>query len=195
MKKFLLSLFAVMLPLFNYAQEAEVGLDQKIDQAFQPVSDFFSAVIFFEIAGTPFVLLLLVGSAAFFTIYFGFPNIRYFGKAINTVRGKYDDIEGGVEAAETSMTVDGDIRDTIRDESEEGEVSHFQALATAVSEVLSFSGLEAAALDVAFFRAEDPAAARLARVGLRFELPKPEPMAQTPGHAPGLNPDKPPRLR
>ena len=149
MKKFLLSLFAVMLPLFNYAQEAEVGLDQKIDQAFQPVSDFFSKVIFFEIAGTPFVLILLVGSAAFFTIYFGFPNIRYFGKAINTVRGKYDDVEGGVVAAETSMTVDGDIRDTIRDESEEGEVSHFQALATAVSGTVGNGNIAGVALAIA----------------------------------------------
>ena len=113
MKKYLLSMFAVMFPLFNYAQEAEVGLDQKIDQAFQPISDFFSAVIFFEIAGTPFVLLLLVGSAAFFTIYFGFPNIRYFGKAVNTVRGKYDEVEGGHAASETSMTIRNTTREQI----------------------------------------------------------------------------------
>ena len=149
MKKFLLTMFAVMLPLFNYAQEAEVGLDQKIDQAFQPVSDFFSQVIFFEIAGTPFVLILLVGSAAFFTIYFGFPNIRYFGKAVNTVRGKYDDVEGGHEALETSMTIDGDIRDTIRDESQEGEVSHFQALATAVSGTVGNGNIAGVALAIA----------------------------------------------
>ncbi len=38
-------------------------------------------------------LFLLVSSAAFFTIYFGFPNFRYFWRAIQTVRGKYEDIE------------------------------------------------------------------------------------------------------
>ena len=54
---------------------------------------FFSNVIFFQIAGIPFVLILLVFSAAFFTIYFGFPNVRYFWRAIQTVRGKYEDIE------------------------------------------------------------------------------------------------------
>jgi hypothetical protein len=70
-----------------------------------------------------------------------------------------------------------------------------QALARAVSEVLQFSGLEAAALDVGFFRAEDRAAARMARVGLRFDLPGPEPTTQTPGAAPGMDPEKPPRLR
>ncbi|WP_250434013.1 alanine/glycine:cation symporter family protein [Hanstruepera flava] len=179
MKKYLLSIFTLVLPFLTFAQE-EVGLDQKIDQAFQPVSDFFSNVIFFEIAGTPFVLLLLVGSAAFFTIYFGFPNIRYFGKAINTVRGKYEDIEkhGAAElygedgiaqgqdltkvdidehldkveeklAANDDLAIDGDIVDTIRDESSDGEVSHFQALATAVSGTVGNGNIAGVALAIA----------------------------------------------
>jgi hypothetical protein len=67
------------------------------------------------------------------------------------------------------------------------------ALARAVSEVLIFSGLEAAALDVAFFDAFDPVAARLASCGLRFDLPKPPERAPRP--APGSDPDKPPVLR
>ena len=46
------------------------------------------------------------------------------------------------------------------------------ALARAVSEVLRFSGLEAAALDVGFFRASDPVAARLARVSGRRWIPR-----------------------
>jgi AGCS family alanine or glycine:cation symporter len=50
MKKYLLSIFALNLPVLIFAQETtEVGLDEKIDQAFQPVSDFFSNVILFEI--------------------------------------------------------------------------------------------------------------------------------------------------
>lgn len=69
------------------------------------------------------------------------------------------------------------------------------ALARAVAAALTFSGIEAGSLDVGFFRAADPVAARLARVGLRFDLPeapKAEPLA---GTAPGMNPDAPPRLR
>lgn len=69
------------------------------------------------------------------------------------------------------------------------------ALAQAISEVLQFSGLEAAALDVGFFAAHDPVAARLARVGLRFDLPKPEPVKVQEITPPGMDPDKPPRLR
>ena len=149
MKKYLLLLLSILTPFLTFAQNAqEVGIDQKIDQAFQPVSDFFSNLIFFQIAGIPFVLILLVFSALFFTIYFGFPNIRYFGKAINVVRGKYDDIEGhglGDQAA----AVDGDIPDTIRDESKDGEVSHFQALATAVSGTVGNGNIAGVALAIA----------------------------------------------
>lgn len=68
------------------------------------------------------------------------------------------------------------------------------ALARAVSEVLQFSGLEAAMLDVGFFQASDPMCARMSLVGLRFDLPKPK-LPAHPGAAPGRDPDKPPRLR
>lgn len=67
------------------------------------------------------------------------------------------------------------------------------ALARAAREALVFSGLEAGALDVAFFAARDPVAARLARVGLRVELPKFE--AGAAAQAPGSDPERPPRLR
>jgi hypothetical protein len=69
------------------------------------------------------------------------------------------------------------------------------ALAKAASEALTFSGIEAGAMDVGFFAGDDPVAARLAAVGLRFDLPepaKPEPLFQ---EAPGSNPDKPPILK
>lgn len=67
------------------------------------------------------------------------------------------------------------------------------ALARAVAEALTFSGVEAGAIDVTFAAASDPFAARLARVGLRFDLPQPQ-QPQAPG-APGMDPEKPPRLR
>lgn len=152
MKKFLLSLFTLLIPFITFAQETqELGMDQKIDQAFQPISDFFSDTIFFLVwkdPDIPFVLVLLVASAAFFTIYFGFPNVRFFGKAVNTVRGKYDDVEKH-GLGDPAAAVDGDIRDTIRDESQEGEVSHFQALATAVSGTVGNGNIAGVALAIA----------------------------------------------
>ncbi len=156
MKKYLLSLFAMLIPILTFAQEGEeLGLDQKIDQAFAPVSQFFNDLIFFPVYSSdaitiPFVLVLLVGSALFFTIYFGFPNVRFFGKAINVVRGKYDDIDHAVsEPMYGDSTPGGDAIETIRDESKEGEVSHFQALATAVSGTVGNGNIAGVALAIA----------------------------------------------
>lgn len=69
------------------------------------------------------------------------------------------------------------------------------ALAKAVSEALTFSGIDAGALDVGFFAKNDPVAAQLARVGLRFDLPEPEAPTEYVQVAPGSDPEKPPKLR
>ncbi len=129
MKKIQLLFLTFLIPIVSFAQEK--GLDQRIDEAFAPISNFFSKTVFFEIAGYPFVILLLIGSAAFFTVYFGFPNLRYFSTAINVVRGKYDDVEKS----------DSDSND--------GEVSHFQALATAVSGTVGNGNIAGVALAIA----------------------------------------------
>jgi len=69
------------------------------------------------------------------------------------------------------------------------------SLARVVSDALTFSGIEAGSLDVGFFRSSDPITARFAKVGLRFDLPEAPKLEQTPGAAPGMNPDAPPKLR
>lgn len=68
------------------------------------------------------------------------------------------------------------------------------AIAKAVNEALTFSGLEAAALDVTFLAAHDSAAAAMARVGLRFDIPQPEPVQEYTPKAPGMDPNNPPKL-
>ena len=146
MKKAFFILFALLTPYLSMA--AEKGLDQKIDEAFKPFADLVESIIFFEIMGTPFVLILLVASALFFTIYFGFPNIRFFGKAINVVRGKYDHLDQ-TSSGNKDLAIDGDIKDTISDESKEGEVTHFQALATAVSGTVGNGNIAGVALAIA----------------------------------------------
>lgn len=67
------------------------------------------------------------------------------------------------------------------------------ALASAASEALTFSGIEAGMMDVLFVKASDPLAGHLAKVGLRFDLPQPE-APPVPG-APGMDPSRPPKLR
>lgn len=151
MKKKLLALLFLITPLFTFAQEK--GLDQKIDEAFAPISNFFSGIIFFPVYQSenvtiPFVLVLLVGSALFFTIYFKFPNVFHFKTAINVVRGKYDELDHH-ESGDPALAVGGDIKGTIKDESAEGEVTHFQALATAVSGTVGNGNIAGVALAIA----------------------------------------------
>ena len=68
------------------------------------------------------------------------------------------------------------------------------ALSQAVGEALIFSGLDAGEIDVGFFDTANPVAAKLARVGLRFDLPEPEISVIHPS-APGTDPENPPKLR
>lgn len=69
------------------------------------------------------------------------------------------------------------------------------ALAKAVNEALTFSGIEVGALDVGFFAASDPISAKLAKSGLRFDLPKPLTPKTAQPTAPGSDPEKPPILK
>ena len=108
-------------------------MDERINDAFTPVANWWEGLVLHNFPGTeiPTIILLLVGGALFFTIYFGFVNVRRFPMAINTVRGKYDEIDDhGAEG-------------------EEGEVSHFQALATAVSGTVGNGNIAGVALAIA----------------------------------------------
>ncbi|MBT8257125.1 MAG: alanine:cation symporter family protein [Bacteroidia bacterium] len=154
MKKYLLLFFSALLPMFSQAQEASRGLDERVNDAFMPIADAWEGLVLYpvSIAGfdIPIVVILLVVGATFFTLTFKFPNIMKFPLAINTVRGKYDDIEQhGVAEKVAVNIVEGDLPDTIRDESKEGEVSHFQALATAVSGTVGLGNIAGVAIAIA----------------------------------------------
>ena len=71
------------------------------------------------------------------------------------------------------------------------------ALAKAVSEALTFSGIDAGELDVTFMASGSPAAQKATAAGLRFDLPKPvvAPEPSPARQAPGTDPSRPPRLR
>jgi len=126
------------------------GLDERINEAFTPIANWWEGLVLHNFPGTeiPTIIFLLVGGALFFTVYFGFVNIRHFSTAINTVRGKYDEVDHHSSANE-QLAIDGDIKRTIADESKEGEVSHFQALATAVSGTVGNGNIAGVALAIA----------------------------------------------
>ncbi len=127
-------------------------LDEQINEWFTPISDAWQAIVLWQIPGLgiPLVVAILVLGALFFTLYFGFVNIRKFPLSINVVRGKYDDLDGhGVMEHVAVNVVDGDIARTIKDEGHHGEVSHFQALTTAVSGTVGLGNIAGVALAIA----------------------------------------------
>jgi alanine or glycine:cation symporter, AGCS family len=78
------------------------------DPLMQELNDILSTIDGY-IGGSPWFVLVLLGTGLFYTIYLNFPQFRYFGHALKAVRGKYDK------------------------EGDEGDTNHFQALTTALS--------------------------------------------------------------
>ncbi len=152
MKKILFSLFAIISPLLTFAQEQTTS--EVIDENFRAYTSWFVDLIFYEIPFSesfqiPWVLIVLVGGALYFTIYFRFINITGFFTAIKVVQGKYEDIE-----KHGASTLYGDVTpnegeniiETLRDDSADGEVSHFQALTAALSATVGLGNIAGVAV-------------------------------------------------
>ena len=138
MKKILL-IFTLLFPMFSYSK----GIDDKINDWFKPIADAWVNIVLYPInfsdeISIPIVLILLVLGAIFFTLRFSFVNITHFSTAIKTVRGDYDDIENEKYESDKTKKI-----------KEEGEVSHFQALATAVSGTVGLGNIAGVALAIA----------------------------------------------
>ena len=133
------------------------GLDYQINQTLEPAVTAVSNIVFYPIPvgnglEVPIVLIVLIGAATYFTIYFGFPNVTRFGTAVNVVRGKYDDDNPPVVEKTNVNVVDDDLVDTIRverAESEEGEVTAFQALTAALSATVGLGNIAGVAIAIA----------------------------------------------
>ena len=88
----------------------------------------------------------MVGGALFFTLYFNFVNIKRIPLAIRTVSGRYDDLD---QVNSRDFGNDINKKKPIQNKLEEGEVSHFQALATAVSGTVGNGNIAGVALAIA----------------------------------------------
>jgi AGCS family alanine or glycine:cation symporter len=119
-------LLLLLLPTRVLAQDTQAsgGFLGAIDSAFSAIVKVMSDILFFGIGGFPFIVLWLIAAGFFFTIRLGFINIRAFKHAIDVVRGKYDD------------------------PNEEGQVSHFQALATALSGTVGLGNIAGVAVAI-----------------------------------------------
>ena len=69
-KIFYLLILMTLAPLTARAQQQ--GLDDRINEAFTPVANWWGSVVLHNFPGTsiPTIIILLVGGALFFTLYF-----------------------------------------------------------------------------------------------------------------------------
>ncbi|WP_412986134.1 alanine/glycine:cation symporter family protein [Pontimicrobium sp. IMCC45349] len=155
MKKYLLSIFTLILPVLTFAQEAaDKGVDQIIDEKFGAATGWFVSFIFYQIdfgGGVKvfWVLFPLILGALYFTVYFKFINFRGILTSINIVRGKYDDIDHHESMPVAGdPTPGGDSIETAAIEGHEGEVSHFQALTAALSATVGLGNIAGVAIAV-----------------------------------------------
>lgn len=152
MKKRLLTLSLLLTPLLIFAQEQSTS--EKIDIVFKKYTNWFVEAIFYEIPFSetfriPWVLIVLIGGAVYFTIYFKLINITGFATAIRVIRGKYEDIEKhGADTLYGDPTPNEGVNlpETIRDDSADGEVSHFQALTAALSATVGLGNIAGVAV-------------------------------------------------
>ena len=124
-KRIILAVSLLLLPFFSFA-----SVDESINAAVAPVSKFLFDYIFYPIPipftgkSMPFILAWLIVAATFFTIYFKFINLRSFRLGYDLIRGRYDEKDAP------------------------GEVTHFQALATAVSGTVGLGNIAGVATAV-----------------------------------------------
>ena len=152
MKKYLLSLITLLIPIITFAQNNSAS--DRVDAIFQKYTGWFVDLIFYEIPFSeffqiPWVLIVLIGGAFYFTIYFKLINFTGFGTAIRVVRGKYEDIEKhGADTLYGDVTPNEqeNLIETIRDDSADGEVSHFQALTAALSATVGLGNIAGVAV-------------------------------------------------
>ncbi|MEM6835221.1 MAG: alanine/glycine:cation symporter family protein [Cyanobacteria bacterium P01_C01_bin.120] len=86
--------------------------------------NLLEATLFFRIAGLPVIIVWLLMGATYFTLRMGFINIRAFKHAIDVALGRFDDPD------------------------EPGEVSHFQAIATALSATVGLGNIAGVAIGI-----------------------------------------------
>jgi len=95
------------------------------ENGFKHLVDLLASVLFYSIGGFPFIVLWLIIASVFFTLYLRWVNFRLFSHAIKVARGDYDRKEHA------------------------GEVSHLQALLSALSATVGLGSIAGVSVAVA----------------------------------------------
>ena len=111
------------------AQEADQNWIQtaisNVDAAFSSIVSAMSTVLFAKLGtGVPLIILVLVLGGIYYSFYFGWISLRGFRHSIDVIRGRYDD------------------------PNDPGEISHFQALTSALSATIGLGNIAGVAIAV-----------------------------------------------
>jgi AGCS family alanine or glycine:cation symporter len=138
-KSFFLSVFFALINKISFSQveqqieEGASNIGEVINSYFEPIVNILAMVFFwdpvkamgFDIgADVPIIVLWLVVGAVFFTFKMNFINVRGFKHSIELLQGKFDD------------------------PNDKGEVSHFQALTTALSATVGLGNIASVAVAI-----------------------------------------------
>ena len=115
--------FLSFIPFSAFSDE---GLLETINQGFGKIVHYYAPILFYEIPliKLPFILFVMTMGGVFFTFRYGFINVKLYKHAIDVVRGKYDNPE------------------------DEGEISHFQALTSALSATVGLGNIAGVAVAI-----------------------------------------------
>jgi len=156
MKKLITSAFLLFYNIILFAQESteKMGIDDRIEEWFAPISKVVTNIVFYpiNIIGTdvPIVIIILLLGALYFTVYNRFRSFTLFGVAIRAAKGKYDNVDHhGADVLAGDPTPGGDIFETIQKEDVIGEVTHFQALTAALSATVGLGNIAGVAVAIA----------------------------------------------
>ena len=112
MKLFYLKIIIILFLVF-YSSNAFASVDQNINDFLEPIASLISGIVFYSLpigsANVELIVIWLIAGGLFSTFYFKFINFRGFKHSLELVSGKFSKKES------------------------KGEVSHFKALATALS--------------------------------------------------------------
>jgi AGCS family alanine or glycine:cation symporter len=114
----------VRIPGVVLAAISEAGQTGFFNQILQIIYLVLSGILGFSLGGMPLIVLWLIAGSFFFTLRMRLINFRAFKHAIDVTQGKFDD------------------------PSEPGEVSHFQALATALSGTVGLGNIAGVAIAI-----------------------------------------------
>ncbi len=106
--------------------QSDVDFQNQVNHIFEGINNAYAPILFWEVPliRLPLIISIMVTGGIFFTFRYGFLNIKLFRHAIDVIKGDYDHPE------------------------HEGDISHFQALTSALSATVGLGNIAGVAVAI-----------------------------------------------